>query len=129
MAQNISHDLQYLRHLLSNLPDTVLHGDIYDFRNFEPDPQLVELYGTNEAAVNNVLEVTFAPRGRVDGPSPFPILEQGPGLVAIVDVLQRFITEFPQSAIMKKWLEDFLKAAVHEIGSSGEDVSHTSNLF
>src|SRR5258708_3782607 len=40
---------------------TLPHGDIYDFCNLEPGPQLVELYRTNEAAVNNVLEVTFAP--------------------------------------------------------------------
>jgi hypothetical protein len=40
------------------------HGtSLYDFHSFEPDSQLVELYGTNEAAVNNVLEVKFAPQG------------------------------------------------------------------
>ena len=65
MSEDVSHDLQYLRHLLSDLPNTVLccNTSLYDFCNFEPDPQLVELYGTNKAAVNNVLKVTFAPQG------------------------------------------------------------------
>jgi hypothetical protein len=100
------------------------HGtSLYDFRSFEPDPQLVELYGTNEAAVNNVLEVTFAPQGRTDGPSPFSLLDQGPGLVAVVDVLCRFICEFPQSVILKKWLEDFVKVAIYEFETGGVIVS------
>ena len=78
MSEDVSHDLQYLRHLLSNLPDTVpCRGtSLYDFHSFELDPQLVELYGTNKAAVNNVLKVTFAPQGQTDGPSPFSLLDQ-----------------------------------------------------
>jgi hypothetical protein len=44
--------------------------------------------------------VAFAPQGRVPGPNPFTLIDQGPGLVAVVDVLQSFIDEFPQSTDM-----------------------------
>ena len=130
MSEDVSHDLQYLRHLLSNLPNTVpcCNTSLYDFCNFEPDPQLVELYGTNKAAVNNVLKVTFAPQGWTDGPSAFLPLDQGPGLVAIVDVLCRSICEFLQSAILKKWLEDLVKVAIYEFETGGIIASWISNL-
>src|ERR1700736_5656907 len=105
-VEMVEESLEYLEHLLSNLPDTVPSaGNIYDFRGFLPDPTLVELFGTREAAFNNALEVMFAPQGRIAGPNPFTLIDKGPGLVAVVPVLRDFIKEFPQSAILRKWVE------------------------
>ena len=58
-------DLQHLRVLLQQLPDTVPSSSmLYNFNNFTPDLDKVELYGTVEAAVNQTLEVTFAVSSR-----------------------------------------------------------------
>ncbi|KAG1780802.1 hypothetical protein EV702DRAFT_1193624 [Suillus placidus] len=66
----IAHNDSRLKHLqtvLTHLPDCIPLGNSkYHFENFAPDPEKVELYGSTEAALNNVLEVTFAPRGRMD---------------------------------------------------------------
>lgn len=89
----ISHNdkqLKRLRTALAHLPDDIPLGNSkYQFENFTPDPEKIELYGSDEAALNNALEVTFAPKGRKDefAPCPFEFQERGPGLIAIVDVL------------------------------------------
>ncbi|OJA09964.1 hypothetical protein AZE42_11746 [Rhizopogon vesiculosus] len=82
--------LQRLRTALTHLPDcTPLDNSKYQFEHFTPDPEKVEEYGSAGAAVNDALEVTFAPKGRKDEstPCPFEFQERGPGLVAVVDVL------------------------------------------
>ena len=107
MSEMVEDSLEYLKHLLSNLPDTVPSaGNIYDFHNFVPDPELVELLGSREAALNNTLEVVFASQGCLTGPNPFILIDKGPWLVAVVDVLQNIINEYPQSAILQKWVDD-----------------------
>ncbi|KAG1899070.1 uncharacterized protein F5891DRAFT_916689, partial [Suillus fuscotomentosus] len=55
--------LKHLRAMLTHLPDCIPLGNFrYHFENFAPDPEKVELYSSAEAALNNVLEVTFAPK-------------------------------------------------------------------
>ncbi|KAG2107137.1 uncharacterized protein F5147DRAFT_653379 [Suillus discolor] len=59
--------LSHLRKALAQLPHSIPLGNSkYNFEHYAPDPERVELYGSTEAALNNVLEVTFAPRGRKD---------------------------------------------------------------
>ena len=62
---------------------------MYHSKDWVPDPEEVETYGTSEAALNHALEVAFAPDGQKDEtvPYPFKFEEQGPGLVAVVDTL------------------------------------------
>ncbi|KAH7904147.1 hypothetical protein BJ138DRAFT_976740, partial [Hygrophoropsis aurantiaca] len=104
--------LTVLRTLLSELPDTLPLGDtFYQFRGYVPDPEKVEMYGSREAAFNQTLEVTFAPKGRSDGLCPFLLQERGPGLVAVVDILQDILNEFPESVLLHKWITDLQKAA------------------
>jgi hypothetical protein len=115
--------LEYLRYLFTNLPDTIpSYMSLYNFQNFTPDPEKVELYGSKEGALNNALEVTFAPRGRQEGPNPFMLKEKGPGLLAVVDVLQQFSDDFPTLAIIQKWVEDFTKSAKYQFDSIGLSV-------
>ncbi|KAG0700976.1 hypothetical protein DFH29DRAFT_1069907 [Suillus ampliporus] len=88
--------LSHLRTALAQLPHSIPLGNSkYNFEHYAPDPERVELYGSTEAALNNVLEVTFAPRGRKDesAPCPFEFQERGPGLVAVVDVPSSTNTE------------------------------------
>ncbi|KAG2080281.1 uncharacterized protein F5147DRAFT_661346 [Suillus discolor] len=68
-----------------------------------------------EAALNNVLEVTFAPRGRKDesAPCPFEFQERGPGLVAVVDVLTAALNEFPDSVLLRKWVHDLWRTTIY----------------
>jgi hypothetical protein len=73
--------------------------------------------------LNQTLEVVFAPFGQKDGDCPFELLEQGPGLVALVDVLQEHLVEFLGSSILTKWVEDFAKAASFQYISVGIPVS------
>ncbi|KAG2754086.1 hypothetical protein P692DRAFT_20721415, partial [Suillus brevipes Sb2] len=89
---------------LSHIPDNIpLGNQRYNFEHFS-DPEKIELYGTSEAAVNQELEVTFAPKGRRDdsAPCPFEFEERGPGLVAVVKVLRDVLHEYPNSAILQK---------------------------
>jgi hypothetical protein len=126
-ASEIDRALSYLQSLLSQLPDTVPTSSVlYNFIAFAPDPDKVELYGAVEVAVNNALEITFAPNGRQEGSCPFTLLEKGPGLVAVVEVLRKTLTELPTSAIMIKWVEDLTKAAIHHFEEIGHPVSRPS---
>ncbi|KAI9567454.1 hypothetical protein HD554DRAFT_2107320 [Boletus coccyginus] len=94
--------LDHLRLVLSHLPDSIPLAENsaqrYDFRFYEPDPEKVELYGITEAALDNALEVTFTPNSRSlgdDAPCRFEFLERGPGLVAVVDALERELHKTP----------------------------------
>ena len=73
--------------MLSRLPNTIPTS--YDFLDYKPDPEKIELFGCEESAfkLNNVLEITLAPDGCKPGPNPFEILEKGPELLAVVAVL------------------------------------------
>ncbi|KAG1901336.1 uncharacterized protein F5891DRAFT_1187612 [Suillus fuscotomentosus] len=124
IANNDS-QLKHLRAMLTHLPDCIPLGNSrYHFENFAPDPEKVELYGSAEAALNNVLEVTFASKGRKDesAPCPFEFQEHGPGLIAVVDVLTATLEEFPESALLQKWAKDLWCAAVYHYKSAKKKV-------
>ncbi|KAG2071447.1 hypothetical protein BDR04DRAFT_1193924, partial [Suillus decipiens] len=58
---------------LEQLPDSVLLGNSkYNFEYYAPDPDKIKLYGSTDAALNNVLEVTFAPGGWKDKSATCP---------------------------------------------------------
>lgn len=117
--------LSHLRTVLAQLPDSIPLGNSkYNFEYYAPDPDKVELYGSTEAALNNALEVTFAPRGRKDesAPCPFEFQERGPGLVAIVDVLTTALNEFPNSALLQKWVGDLWRTAEYHYKCAKQSV-------
>ncbi|KAG2068378.1 hypothetical protein BDR04DRAFT_1103344 [Suillus decipiens] len=77
--------LSHLRSALEQLSDIIPLGNSeYNFEYHAPDPDKVELYGSTEVALNNVLEVTFAPGGRKDESPTCPRTRAS--LVAVVDV-------------------------------------------
>lgn len=127
--------LKQLKHLhttLTHLPNTIPLGDErYNFVSWVPDPEDIELYGTSEAALNHALEVTFAPQGRKDesAPCPFELVEQGPGLVAVVDALTQAVRENPMSAVLEKWVNDLWWVAVYHYESAGQQVHETDHTI
>jgi hypothetical protein len=126
-SRELSEALKQLRILLAHLPDIIpFSDDVYSFTNFSPDPEKVDLYGTNEAAVNNALEITFAKYGRDPGPCPFQLEAQGPGLVAVVGVLETYLIESPQSALLNKWVVDLTNAAKFQYSKAGKAVSNSA---
>ena len=123
-SPSITYNLHSLRNLLKNLPGTIPTSALfYNFSGYTPDPEKLELYGSRESVLNQTLEVAFAPHGWKDGDRPFELMEQGPGLVAVVDVIEEHLVEFPGSPILIKWVEDFAKAASFEYISMGIPVS------
>jgi hypothetical protein len=128
----ITRSLNHLRTLLSHLPESLPLSESpdrakYNFQYYIPDPKKVELYGTTEAALNNALEITFAPNGRKgnDAPCRFQFAEHSPGLVAVADAIETELGVTPSSAILRKWVEDLLQVAEYHYRASGIQVSMT----
>jgi hypothetical protein len=104
--------LTELRQELTHLPDSLPDGStFYSFENFAWDLEKEEEYGSVESAVNHAFEITFCPLGRKSG--PIILKGQGPGLVAVVDILEQHTKAYPQSAILQKWILDLIAAAKH----------------
>ena len=110
---DVTQFLDQLRLVLSHLPESIPlspGNGWYNFLRYEPDLEKIKLYGTTEAALNNSLEITFVPNGRRsdDTPCKFEFAEHGPGLVAVVNALTSELSIVPNSAILKKWVDDLL---------------------
>lgn len=106
----VDNELRKLRTLLQDLPRALPHGNQrYNFDHFSPDPEKTEDFGGEDCAVNHALEITFCPGGRRNG--PILLQEQGPGLVAIVNVLHKYIHAYPSSAVLQKWIFDLMDGA------------------
>lgn len=115
-------ELQILCRYLQNLPPSLPLPQCskYNFRNFILDESWVEDEGL-EAAVNRELEILFGSRA-----AGYLILrEQGEGLWAVVDVLEQYISQYPESVILKKWVNDITKAAIQCYKSAGAPVSYS----
>ncbi|KAI0069879.1 hypothetical protein K474DRAFT_1713828 [Panus rudis PR-1116 ss-1] len=123
----IERELSKLAALLRGIPKTAVPcgRQHYAFENFRVSPEDAEEYGSEEAALNCTLEVTFCPGGRKAGP---PVLrEQGPGLVAVTNVLRHYIREFPTSVILQKWVFDLIESAKHHNAvPTPPQIEHTS---
>ncbi|KAF8415448.1 hypothetical protein L210DRAFT_3657467 [Boletus edulis BED1] len=84
--------LHLLRLYLENLPERhlpycSLAESNYRFHVFAIDPEWEEDIG------------------------PIVLTERGPGLSSIADVLAKYLTKFPSSAILKKWVSDLIESA------------------
>ncbi|KAF8131224.1 hypothetical protein EV363DRAFT_1399018 [Boletus edulis] len=103
--------LHLLRLYLENLPERhlpycSLAESNYRFHVFAIDPEWEEDIGM-EGAANRELEVRLGSRAK----GPIVLTERGPGLSSIVDVLAKYLTKFPSSAILKKWVSDLIESA------------------
>lgn len=125
MDSQTTANLKKLQAYLENLPDTIpicteVDGT-YGFDFFNVDDEDMEDLGV-EGAVNRQLEVRLG--HRQDGPIIFR--ERGPGLTEVVTVLESHLTWLSGSAILLKWLDDLIEAAVQAYQKAGCPVSEMS---
>ena len=91
---------------LENLPYHTSTDSVYKFDVFAINPEWEEDIGC-EGAVNRELEVRLGSRAK----GPIRLTERGPGLNCVVDVLGKYLTEFPKSIILQKWVSDLMESA------------------
>lgn len=123
---NVSGSLNRLSFYLKHLPDThpINNRPKPDFRSFFPD---FATYDDDEA-VNRELEINLGPRtGEND---TFTLHERGPGIEALAEVLQQYLEEFPTSFLLRKWLDDSLRAVEVSFRKAGLSlVSVSTSIF
>ncbi|KAJ8515594.1 hypothetical protein ONZ45_g6996 [Pleurotus djamor] len=113
-------NLDRLARLLKSLPKDIPCGSLkYNFQDWQPDPEEVADYGDEASVLNRRLEITFAPGGRKGGTRPFTLIEQGPGLLAVVGVLRQYLRSDPGSAVLSKWVDDLSLAATAAYDDAG----------
>jgi hypothetical protein len=102
------------RYYLSCLPDTLPtagpESSVNSLLTFSLSPEWVEDIG-EEGAVNQALEAAlfnFLPRNEA---GIFKITTRGPAIIALPDVLETWITKYPKSVILQKWLQNTLDSA------------------
>jgi hypothetical protein len=122
MNDNLKTDLAQLRLYLNNLagsiPCPAPGCSQYHFETFAPDPEWVTDIG-EEGAVNRELEVRLGSRAA----GPVVLKERGPGITALPDTLERYLTKYPDSVLLRKWLEDLLVSAKASYKPQKEPVS------
>lgn len=126
---SVSQRLLGLQHILQNLPSSLPEPDIYhsrfQFVDYVPDPEDVDMVGTPEGAINRALEITFGWEARLKG--LLPIEERGRGICSLVDVLRAYqqCCQDPESgdAILAKWIDDIWEGACQAYLQAGQVVS------
>ena len=113
-SQVISSRLETLHQILENLPDGLPKPDLtqYPFHSVEIfiiDREEVEYKG-EVGALTRLLGVMFGFQTRSQGDSIIPLLERGPTICAVVEVLCRFLDKFTGDAILEKWVDDLSAA-------------------
>ncbi|KAL5476496.1 hypothetical protein ACEPAI_3353 [Sanghuangporus weigelae] len=86
--------LNELRNCLKTLPDSLPYSNhFYNFTCFAPNPESITDYGAAGA-------------------------ERGPGLEAVVDVLDHYNKSFSGDAVLQKWIFDLIDAAINAGGTT-----------
>lgn len=84
--------LDTLQHLFHHLPPSIPEEPAFGSRfagmhDYYPDPDAVDLYGSEQGALNHDLEILFGRRDQ----GPVQLLERGAGLEAVVGFLKKYI--------------------------------------
>ena len=99
-----------LKVYLDQLPDSLYFQNeddsLYGFEYFGLDSTDEEDIGV-EGAVNRQLEIQLGHRNN----GPVQLKERGPSIVAVISVLNRYLTKLPTSVILKKWVDDLICSA------------------
>lgn len=115
--------LGHLRTCFDTLPSSLSDAS-YSFQDLSLSDEDIEDRG-RVGALNHLLECTFCPQGRSNG--PFLLNGCGPGLLALVDILFTFISDFPGDAILQKWVEDLISAAEYTTSTTSGEPESTAN--
>ena len=121
-------ELHKLHHYLNHLPNSLPYRDeiesTYEFNYFGFGESDEEDYGL-EGAVNRQLEVRLGHHR--DG--PVKLEERGLGLLLVVTILGRYITQLPDSVILKKWIDDLVISAQQAFDDAKYPVISRVNLY
>ncbi|KAG8724738.1 hypothetical protein FRC09_015005 [Ceratobasidium sp. 395] len=97
--------LTRLRNAIRSLPPSLPSGSaMYDFRNWAPDPDLLDDFGAECSVLNTHLERVFGLRngGRIT------LTERSPGIES------RYLTgNHAEKLLIAKWLDDLIDSAEH----------------
>ncbi len=92
--------------LLENLPNQLpVNGQDSRYASligFQPNEELIKMTGSKAGALNIHLECVFGYAARSVGDGILPILERGPPICAIHNILHDYCTEFPSDNILFK---------------------------
>ncbi|KAF8589033.1 hypothetical protein K439DRAFT_1613101 [Ramaria rubella] len=110
-TSSVTTHLAQLRELLVNLPETLPQPETtwYPFLNFCLSAEEIDDKG-EVGALNQAFEVIFGFKSRSTGDGIIPILERGPSICAVADVLGLAMKKFPKDTILLKWIEDLISA-------------------
>lgn len=108
---SLDHRLANLSHHLSALPKQLSdHPSVYPFCNFTLSDHDIEHYGTPQGALNHQFGLIFG--SRLDN-RPVQFRGRGPSLLAVIDVLDRYISgETEENILLWKWVDDLTHGAV-----------------
>jgi hypothetical protein len=107
----------YLHGLPSSLAITESFSR-YNFAEFSLDPDWVENIGSVQGAVNRELEVRLGTHAN----GPIEFVERGPQVEALVGVLDRYSTQFPDDILLATWIDDALAGAIHTYSKANAPV-------
>ena len=118
-SEDLGPILDKLQLLLENLPNQlplkpITGPDASHYASligFKPDNELVDLTGSKAGALNVHLERVFGYAARSSGDGILPILERGPAVCAMHDILSDYCNEFQNDNVLKKWAIDIAKGA------------------
>jgi len=108
----------YLDCLPDSLPFPSAEGATYQFQNFTLNEDWVKDVG-EEGAVNRELEVRLGSRAK----GPIILKERGPGISALANVFEQYLSKYPASVILEKWLSDMIISAQSAYESAKVQVS------
>lgn len=81
---------------------------VYNFCDWTPDSDSLELYGAECSALNAHLETIFGLRAVV----LITFLERGPGIESLVNLLARYLEgNYSEKPVLYKWLNDCVARA------------------
>jgi len=129
--QDLGLILDKLQLLLENLPNQLPSkpsdgpdaSHYASLIGFQPNIELVEMTGSKAGALNVHLEHVFGYAARSTGNGILPIVERGPQICAIHDILSDYCNEFQDDNILKKWAIDITKGAEKVYNTHGVPVS------
>jgi hypothetical protein len=75
-----------------------------------------------EGAINRELEIRLGSRSM----GPLVLNERGPGMIALADVLGKYLAKYPESVILEKWVSDMTEYAELAIKSADIQVGFTA---
>ena len=120
-------ELQYL--LLSLPPESKLpliersQDSLYAaFLNFSLNPELMEKIEDEVGVFSEQFKIVFGWQTRSSGEGIILIMEHGPAICAIVNVLREYHNRYPSDEVIMKWGRDLLRGVRNIYTKNGLDI-------